>query len=58
VIDEPGPRKQIRGLERWVHVKTTHAISNESAPVPAFDEFFNDWFPDLARADPSIAWNP
>jgi RNA polymerase sigma factor (sigma-70 family) len=31
-------------------VKTTHSITNESAPVPAFDEFFNDWFPDLARA--------
>ena len=31
-------------------VKTAHSIANGSVPVPVFDEFFNDWFPDLARA--------
>jgi RNA polymerase sigma factor (sigma-70 family) len=31
-------------------VKTIRSIRNGSAPVPGFDEFFHDWFPDLARA--------
>jgi RNA polymerase sigma factor (sigma-70 family) len=31
-------------------VKTTRSIVEEQAPVEAFDEFFRDWFPTLARA--------
>jgi RNA polymerase sigma factor (sigma-70 family) len=31
-------------------VKTTRSRGEEQAPVEAFDEFFGDWFPTLARA--------
>jgi DNA-directed RNA polymerase specialized sigma24 family protein len=31
-------------------VKTTRSIEKDSMPAPAFDEFFHEWFPDLARA--------
>lgn len=38
-------------------MKTTRSTVDESAPVEAFDEFFHDWVPSVARAMALIVQN-